>query len=438
MSVTLSEHPSPPGDPGGCGPSSQAQAWDAAEAVTVDVMGAVNAGIARLVGALVDLLAADGWEGAGIRSPEHWVCWKANVSRARAEGLVRIARRATELPECWALFTTGRLGEDAMVRIARRVPTERDAEVAALAPRLLIAQLDRLLRTLPELPDPDALPRPEPERRVDVRTSRDGMVRGRFCLPADEGALLDAALTASRDAEFRDRNGLDTNAEAHPAAVDGEARLVTWADALVRMASAALDGLDPTLARTGHPGDRHQVVLHHDIDPDGSLGPGQLEHGAVVPDWMARYLACDAKVLAATYAAGKLIGIHPTERTPNRATRRALARRDQGCRHPLCTQRRWLHAHHIIHWEHNGATSPSNLVLLCPYHHRLVHRGMLSIDGDPEAGTLRFLDPWGQPIEPPEAGTPPEPSPGTGPPREGPRYTPPLAEPLQHHSFVWN
>ena len=39
-----------------------------------------------------------------------------------------------------------------------------------------------------------------------------------------------------------------------------------------------------------------------------------------------------------TYQLGQLIGIHPTDRTPNRAMRRYLARRDQGCTHPLCTQ----------------------------------------------------------------------------------------------------
>ena len=70
-------------------------------------------------GVLVD---SDGWEGIGIQSPEHWLCWKAGISRPRAEGLVSIARRVAELPTCGALFRAGRLGEDAMVRIARRVP----------------------------------------------------------------------------------------------------------------------------------------------------------------------------------------------------------------------------------------------------------------------------------------------------------------------------
>jgi hypothetical protein len=126
------------------------------------------------------------------------------VSRHRAEGLVRIARRAGEVRECFALFQAGVLGEDAMVPIARRVPADRDMDVAALAPEMLVSQLDRLLASLPELPDPDAPPKSEPERSMEVRTGRDGWTRGRFCLPADEGALVQTGLIAARDAEFRD------------------------------------------------------------------------------------------------------------------------------------------------------------------------------------------------------------------------------------------
>lgn len=61
----------------------------------------------------------------------------------------RGAERMHDLPRCWALFSEGRLTEDAMVRIARGVPAERDANIAELAPGLLIAQLDRVLREYP-------------------------------------------------------------------------------------------------------------------------------------------------------------------------------------------------------------------------------------------------------------------------------------------------
>ncbi len=403
------------------------------------VMGTVNVAIARLVAALVDLLGTDGWMGPGIQSPEHWVTWKAGVSRSRAEGLVRIARRAGDLPACWALFTAGRLGEDAMVRIARRVPAARDTEIAALAPSLLIAQLDRLLRSLPEQPDGGEL-RPDPERMLRLRDARDGWLHGTFCLPADEGALIRLGLGAARDAEFRDRNNLPADTDTDPdTPTDEGARSVSWADGLVRMASEAADALDPTLARTGQRGERNTVVLHYDVDPDGTLGPAQLENGPVVPDPVARYLACDATVQVMTYRLGQLIGIHPTQRTPNRAMRRYLARRDQGCTHPLCTQRLWLHAHHLVFWENGGLTVPANLVLLCPFHHRALHHDEFSIDGNPETGTLRFTDRWGQPIAPPGLDPPPDP-PGGSPDRDSPpaRYRPPLAERLTSDTFTWN
>ena len=78
-------------------------------------------------------------------------------------------------------------------------------------------------------------------------------------------------------------------------------------------------------------------------------------------------------------------------------------------------------------------------MLLCPFHHRALHHGEFSIEGDPEAGTLRFHDRFGQPIEPPDL----DPPPGTRPPRDGPPpppspYTPPLAEPLTADTFTWN
>jgi hypothetical protein len=331
-----------------------------------------------------------------------------------------------------------------MVRIARRVPPSRDAEVAALAPTLLVAQLDRLLRSLPEQPDGTDRPSaPEPERMLRLRDRRDGWLRGEFCLPPDEGAVFRLGVTAGRNAEFRDRNNLDDDETLDPdaLALTEGARRVGWADGLVRMASEAADALDPTFRRTGQRGERNTVVLHHDVDPDGTLGPGQLEMGPVVPDPVARYLACDAVVQVVTYRLGQIIGINPTERTPNRATRRYLARRDQGCTHPLCTQKLWLHAHHIVHWEHGGPTLPANLVLLCPTHHRALHLGAFSIEGDPEAGTLRFLDPFGHPIEPPRL----DPPPGSGPPDGGPpghappgQYIPPLAERLTADTFAWN
>ncbi|MDA0250559.1 MAG: HNH endonuclease signature motif containing protein, partial [Actinobacteria bacterium] len=65
----------------------------------------------------------------------------------------------------------------------------------------------------------------------------------------------------------------------------------------------------------------------------------------------------------------------------NRRLRRALEHRDRACVVPGCGATRGLHAHHIRHWEDGGATELDNLVLVCPYHHRLHHRGGITVTG---------------------------------------------------------
>lgn len=64
---------------------------------------------------------------------------------------------------------------------------------------------------------------------------------------------------------------------------------------------------------------------------------------------------------------------------------------------------RHLHAHHIIHWIHGGPTELDNLVLLCPFHHRLVHEGGWTVTGGPHE-QLAFVAPRGErtTVAPPE------------------------------------
>lgn len=413
----------------------QERAWCEGERQTVALMGTVNAAMAQLVSTIAMLIATDGWHGHGIRSVEHWVTWKACVSESRASGLVRIARRIQELPRCWALFEAGQITEDIMVQLARRVPATRDAEMARQVPDLLASQLRRILRSCPELPDgtEKAWPAPERERYVRSYQHPDGWLQGEFCLPPEEAPLFQNAMGAARDAEFRDRADLHPAADLADLPVGATRAGVTWADAFVRLLSEATDALDPSLQRTGYRGERHQIVLHHDIDPEGRLGPGQLNLGDVLPQWASRYFACDAQVRLVVKRAGEIIGISPAARTPSRALRRALERRDQGCTHPLCSQRRWVQAHHLRHWEDGGPTEAWNLICLCPQHHRELHAGDFSIEGNPETGTLRFLDARGRPIEPP----------GTGPTGElrlvePVSYHPPYGGRLATGSFGWN
>jgi hypothetical protein len=81
---------------------------------------------------------------------------------------------------------------------------------------------------------------------------------------------------------------------------------------------------------------------------------------------MSRVLLADSMVM----------DVGRATRVVSAPTRRALQQRDQGCRWPGCDRQvSWSTPHHIVAWARGGPTRLHNLVLLCYYHHRLVHEG---------------------------------------------------------------
>jgi hypothetical protein len=106
-------------------------------------------------------------------------------------------------------------------------------------------------------------------------------------------------------------------------------------------------------------------------------------------------MACDASVLRwRESASGEPLSIGRKTRSIPPALRRALQRRDGGCRFPGCTCRRFVDAHHIVHWADGGETSMDNLVMLCRRHHRLVHEGGFGVRMGP-GGEVCFSYPDG-------------------------------------------
>jgi hypothetical protein len=61
-------------------------------------------------------------------------------------------------------------------------------------------------------------------------------------------------------------------------------------------------------------------------------------------------------------------------RTAPPALRALLGALDgERCRFPGCDHTRYLHAHHVVFWEHGGRTDLDNLVLMCSHHHQYLH-----------------------------------------------------------------
>ena len=104
--------------------------------------------------------------------------------------------------------------------------------------------------------------------------------------------------------------------------------------------------------------------------------------GVAWTEWMgplslraARLLSCDSiytPIVLDDNGAPLDLGI--STRTVTKRQRKALVARDRGCAFPGCgAPPSWCEGHHIIHWSAGGPSDMGNLVLLCGFHHRLLH-----------------------------------------------------------------
>ncbi|MFN8035614.1 MAG: DUF222 domain-containing protein [Acidimicrobiia bacterium] len=379
--------------------ADRAGAIDRLQAEVAELAGVINAAQGRLVQLVARALSEQLWVQSGVHSPVQWLTWQLGVSSGQAHRYVALARRAEELPATMAACERGALSVDQAAIVARYVPADHEASASELAQECTVRQLTRALRRYsfdpPEPVDPTEERDPEePEHRVvSFGSTDDGRWRLHADLPLDEGALLEAALTA-----------------AHGSLDDG----ATWADALLAMAEGAMTATEARL-----PG-ASRVMIHAHLEA-GSLS---LHLGSALPSELRRFLSCDANVRAYVEQLGRPVSVGRAMRIVPSRTRRAIEHRDGGCAVPGCSATRFLQIHHVVHWEDGGPSDTGNLVALCRRHHRLHHLGSLGISGDADAG-LEFRDARGRLIEPVGKPTPPDHLP-TGPP-----YRHPPGEPLR-------
>ncbi len=171
---------------------------------------------------------------------------------------------------------------------------------------------------------------------------------------------------------------LDRAVEAGETALGVEFSSNSWqaqqADALVAIAKAYL--VTDTQATSA--GDAYQVVLHVDEAAlRGGIGRSDLPLDTI------KRLTCDGSVIRVTEdESGTPLDIGRKKRTVTTVLKRALLSRDRGCSFPGCHHKKFVDAHHIRHWAEGGDTSLDNLMLLCTYHHRLLHEGGYAIKRD--------------------------------------------------------
>lgn len=399
---------------------------------------------------------AGGWAGVGVASCAAWLSWTCSVSPATAREYVRVARSLPLLPEIDAAFAAGRLSYS-KVRVLVTIAAEVDESVLLKQAHIqTVSQLERTVRSFRR----GGGWHQEKERRAAWRWDGDGMLIVSARLPPDEGALLIAALERSREDVGRalegDTGSLRSGAgspDRHSGAPDDpevpddeilgtmspvsdedrrRAALtrtdpldVARADMLVALAERSLAA--GSADSSGD--DRHLVVVHADLDQlvgesaddepgaDESADESQpggvparqglpgarchIENGPGLHRQAARRIACDAALVAVVHhvGAGEPLRLGRKTRPVSPAQRRALRIRDGGCRFPGCPRRTHLNAHHVRPWSLFGSTDLDNLVLLCRFHHMLVHEGGFTVaaTGDP-GGNVSFRDPRGESV----------------------------------------
>jgi hypothetical protein len=408
------------GDP--ADPVDPADAADELGDRIVTLAGHIHAGTYELLVLLAQYDRTRRWEAAGHRSCAYWLAYRTGFDLGTAREHVRVARALERLPETGRSMGRGELSFSKVRALSRVASQETETDLLEAARGCTAAQLERLVRAwkLGSRHDEAAAEQAlHGSRHLSVFPDDDGMYVVTGLVEPEVGVVLQRSIEAGTDALYRER-GLERAYRGTRAGEREAAR--RRADAIGLVAERALaagfglEGEDDGEPRepcscgrapiSGTRAERYQVVLlvePETLTADGEPGRSELEDGTRVSAETSRRLACDAGLVRVTVAAdpangsngGSGDGSHDSStgrshngsnnvhgptvldvgrrtRTIPPALRRALEVRDRGCRFPGCGLR-FTDAHHVVHWGDGGETSLANTLLLCRYHHRLVH-----------------------------------------------------------------
>jgi hypothetical protein len=316
-------------------------------------LGAEHRELLRLI---VDLDPTETWAALGARDLAHWLVMRYGISEWKARRWIGAAEALESLPRLSDALERGVLGIDKVVELARFAAPETEERLISWAQRVSVGAV-RHRGDLEMRASREELIEAEHERSVSWWYLDEGRRFGLEAeLPAAQGAIVARALNRLADTipVMPDEEG-----EAFAAA--------RRADALVALCSARIAG-DPDP-------DRATVVVHASAAAlETGSGGCEIEGGPAIDPATARRLLCNARVQTVVEdERGDVLDLGRMTREPSAAMLRQVRYRDRECRFPGCGARRFTEAHHIVWWRHGGRTDPSNLLLICSFHHRLVH-----------------------------------------------------------------
>jgi hypothetical protein len=292
------------------------------------------------------------WDDWGARDYPHWLAGSLGISYWKASRMIEAAHHLEHLPLVARALERGRLSLEQVLELARFATPGTEAELIGWA----------------ALRAPGAIRhRADLERRRSAeevaQNQQERSVRWWF---HDDRFELEADLPAAEGTKVA--RALDRLAARIPT-MPGESEIThvaaRRADALVMLSSGSI-AADPDP-------DRATVIVHARAGvPSG--GGAEIEDGPPIDRRSLERMRCDARVQTLLDdASGDVIAVSSVRRDPPAWMVREVRRRDRTCRFPGCDARRFTQVHHIRFWSRGGKTELANLLLICSFHHRLVH-----------------------------------------------------------------
>jgi Domain of unknown function (DUF222) len=309
------------------------------------------------------------------------------------------------------------LGVPDAVVTAAQLATAADeliARAGLMTPEALLKAARRCRNDL----DLDAIERGEKERAAIryVRVwKRDGMCGGSWAAPDEDGGLeiynamklLVAKRTngprfadahkggVTKDSATADVTGT-TDQETSGLPEDDRSPDQVMADGFVQIFHNGLTADPSVVPGAGRASVRvivpaavltDRVKNGPDVSPTGS---GLLEEtmSAISFGKLGEYLCEGGTVGIVFNENGQILDAGREQRLFTKTQRTALGVRDGGCRYPGCDKPpSWCEAHHINYWARDhGPTDIANGILLCRYHHMLIHNQGWEIIRDNHGG----------------------------------------------------
>ena len=294
---------------------------------------------------------------------------RCRMAAGRAHRAVARSRVLTAARTTVRAWTSGRISTDQATLLldqAVAVPdqfAEAESKLAAVVQDLKVTDTRQALGYWRQSVDGPGTVFTEVEeeemRGISASPSLDGMVRIDGWMTRLAGEALITALNALMPPPVRD---------------DSRTPRQRRHDALEDLARHYLEIPDtPTVG-----GEKPHVNLVCDLPALQGIPGGlhQTETGQLLTVGQLRTITCDCSLSRIILGPdSEIIDVGRRTRVIPTAVRRAIIARDRHCTWPGCDRNpRWCDLHHIQHWANGGNTEPSNLRLLCRYHHGRLHR----------------------------------------------------------------